>query len=271
MTSQERSTGGSRLLNTGAASPPPTHFPTIARQSPESASSNPSAFRAPTEALWNDRKPETILDTLLRTTSFGLSGGRRVSDYQLAKAISPFHRWNTNVITCWVVTELDVTSRRTSASHDTLGPGSALYLYDDMLGRHSDGFEQNILLGTIERVEWRETGYQVYQLKVHLYSRTAEPFPILADKTYIAIPHSYIPVRTLLPYNNYVTLGQEWDMNGIIYPPRRTWERVSRPGELGWVYPNYVMKEVWKSGVKKECIREWLIAEQKKLQDKKKY
>jgi hypothetical protein len=209
------------------------------------------------------------LDTLLRTTSFGLSNGRRVGDYQLAKAISPFYRLQTSAISCWVITELDVTSSRTTASHDTLGPGSALYLYDDMLGRYSDGFEQNILLGTIERVEWREAGYQVYRFKIHLYSRTAEPFPILAEKTYIAVPHSYIPVTTLLPFNNYVTLGQEWDNDGVIYPPRRSWDRVPRPGELGWVYPNYVMKQAWKSGVRKECIREWLVAEQRKLQDKK--
>ena len=67
----------------------------------------------------------------------------------------------------------------------------------------------SILLGTIQRVEWREPGYQIYQLKVHLYSRTAEPFPILADKAYVAIPHTYIPVSTLHSYNSYVTLGQE--------------------------------------------------------------
>ena len=90
------------------------------------------------------------MDTLLRTTSFGLSNGCQVGDYQLAKAISPFYRLQTSAISCWVITELDVTSSRTTAGHDTLGPGSALYLYDDMLGRYSDGFEQNILLGTIE-------------------------------------------------------------------------------------------------------------------------
>ena len=60
------------------------------------------------------------------------------------------------------------------------------------------------------------------QLKVHLYSHMAEPFPILADKAYVAIPHTYIPVSTLLSYNSYVTLGQEWDEKGVIYPPHYT-------------------------------------------------
>ena len=38
-----------------------------------------------------------------------------------------------------------------------------------------------------------------------------EPFFILTDKAYVAIPHTYIPVSTLHSYNSYVTLGQEWD------------------------------------------------------------
>ena len=150
-----------------------------------------------------------------------------------------------------------------TASHDRLGTGSALYLYDDALGRMSEGFEHTILLGTIQRVEWREPGYQIYQLKVHLYSHMAEPFPILADKAYVAIPHTYIPVSTLHSYNSYITLGQEWDKKGIIYPPRRSWHRQPGPGELGWVYPYYEAMLEWKSQVRKECIREWLIAEQK--------
>ena len=79
----------------------------------------------------------------------------------------------------------------------------------------------------------------LYQLKVHLYSRTAEPFPILADEAYVTIPHTYIPVSTLHSYNSYITLGQEWDEKGTIYPPRRSWHRQPGPGELGWVYPYY--------------------------------
>ena len=49
---------------------------------------------------------------------------------------------------------LDVTSSGMTASRDRLGNGSALYLYDDALGRMSEGFEQTILLGTIQRAEW---------------------------------------------------------------------------------------------------------------------
>ena len=97
----------------------------------------------------------------------------------------------------------------------------------------SEGFEQTILLRTIQRVEWREPSYQIYQLKVHLYSRTVEPFPILTDKAYVAISHTYIPVSTLHSYNSYVTLGQEWDEKGTIYPPRQSWHRQPGSGELG--------------------------------------
>ena len=62
----------------------------------------------------------------------------------------PFYRLKTNVIPCWVVTALDVTSSGTTASRNRLGTGSALYLYDNALGRMSEGFEHTILLGTIQ-------------------------------------------------------------------------------------------------------------------------
>jgi hypothetical protein len=249
---------------------PPLQFPSIATQSPLSTPRDSRRDRPLTADSPTGLRPEPILETLLRTTSFGLNGGRRLCDYQLAKAVSPFYRLKTNIIPCWVVTALDVISSGTTASRDRLGTGSALYLYDDALGRMSEGFEQTILLGTIQRVEWREPGYQIYQLKVHLYSRTAEPFPILADKAYVAIPHTYIPVTALHSYNSYVTLGQEWDEKGTIYPPRRSWHRQPGPGELGWVYPHYEAMLEWKSQARKECIREWLIAEQKKAHDKRK-
>jgi hypothetical protein len=182
---------------------PPLQFPLIATQSPLSTPRDSRRDRPLTADSPTGLRPEPILETLLHTTSFGLNGGRRLCDYQLAKAVSPFYHLKTNIIPCWVVTVLDVTSSGTTASHNRLGTGSALYRYNDALGRMSEGFEQTILLGTIQRVEWQEPGYQIYQLKVHLYSRTAEPFPILADKAYVAIPHTYIPVtRVLHGYGN---------------------------------------------------------------------
>ena len=64
--------------------------------------------------------------------------------------------------------------------------------------------------------------------------------------------------------------GHEWDEKGVIYPPCQSWHRQPGPGELGWAYPYYETMLEWKSQVRKECIREWLIAEQKKAHDKQK-
>ena len=129
---------------------PPLQFPMIATQSPLSTPRDSRRDRLLTADSSTGLRPEPILQTLLRMTSFGLNSGRRLCNYQLAKAVSPFYCLKTNVIPCWVVTVLDVTSSGTTASHDRLGTGSALYLYNDTLGRMSEGFEQTILLGTIQ-------------------------------------------------------------------------------------------------------------------------
>ena len=87
-----------------------------------------------------------------------------------------------------------------TASRNRLGTGSAIYLYNDALGKMSEGFEQTILLGTIQQVEWREPGYQIYQLKVHLYSHTAEPLqtkPMLQFLTPIFLSAPYSPTTVM--------------------------------------------------------------------------
>ena len=134
---------------------PPLQFPTIATQSPLSTPRDSRRDRPLTADSPTGLRPEPILETLLRTTSFSLNGGCRLCDYQLAKAVSPFYHLKTNVIPCWVVTVLDVTSSGMTASHNRLGTGSALYLYDNALGRMSEGFEQTILL-EIGRASCRE-------------------------------------------------------------------------------------------------------------------
>ena len=199
---------------------PPLQFLTIVTQSqlstPRDSRKNNRPFIANSPT---GLRSQPILETLLYTTSFGLNGGCRLCDYKLAKAVSSFYHLKIDIIPYIVVIVLDVTSSRTTVSYDRLRTGSILYLYDDALKKMSKGFEQTILLETIQRVEWKEPGYQIYQLKVHLYSRMVEPFSILTDKAYVAILHTYILVITLLSYNSYVILGQEWDEKGVIYPP----------------------------------------------------
>ena len=54
---------------------PPLQFPTIATQSPLSTPGDSRRDRPLTADLPTGLRPEPILETLLRTTSFGLNGG----------------------------------------------------------------------------------------------------------------------------------------------------------------------------------------------------
>ena len=54
---------------------PPLQFPTIATQSPLSTPRDSRRGRPLTADLPTDLRPEPILETLLRTSSFGLNGG----------------------------------------------------------------------------------------------------------------------------------------------------------------------------------------------------
>src|ERR1700736_6768796 len=148
------------------------------------------------ESQWNG---------LLQHFSQGRATGRQVQDYMPFTAIAPCHLPPNLRTSAWVLEQM-----RGSLPSDVLklGSSSAICLQDISL---SDTFytpAAPTLFRVINRMQWREDGYQIATVSVHIYS----PSGYSIEDVYfcfIAIPTHFIdPISHITRITPYNTIGQ---------------------------------------------------------------
>ena len=164
------------------------------------------------ESQWNG---------LLQYFSQGRATGRQVEDYMPFTAIAPCYLPPDLRTSAWVLEQM-----RGSLPSEVLklGPGSAICLQDISL---SDAFyapAAPTLFGVIDRMQWREDGYQIATVSTHIYSPSGYSVED-AHFCFVAIPTHFIdPIFHITRITPYNTIGQMSIAVDQAYPPRRVWE-----------------------------------------------
>ena len=115
-----------------------------------------------------------------------------------------------------------------------LTSGAAVHLIDNELATCTLGFMKPHLLGIIGPLYWREQGYTIFHLVIHLYLTAAMFFSCPHQRGYIAIPDHLILASHHTSEYELPTLGQRI-LSGAsmedpvtMLPPMHSWE------QFGW-------------------------------------
>jgi hypothetical protein len=167
----------------------------------------------------NDSRETTRWNQLLFYFSQSRAAERCAWDYIPFTAISPLYLPLGVRTPAWI---LEQVTGDVSSELIRLRPGSATCVQDLY---HQNTFYNPAaptMLGTIDQMLWREDGYQVPSVCMHIYSPRGYDFK---DKyiSFIAIPIYFIDTALLLTQSPYNSLGQTI-LNDMVVPPYRVWE-----------------------------------------------
>ena len=193
-----------------------------------------------------DSRETTRWNQLLFYFSQGRAAGRRAWDYIPFTAIAPSYLPLSVRTPAWILEQVrgDVSSELIR-----LRPGSAICVQD--ISRQNTFYNPAAptMLGTIDRMLWREDGYQVASVCTHVYSPRGYDFE---DEyiSFIAIPIYFIDTALLLTQSPYNSLGQTI-LNDMVVPPYRVWE------PAGYALRRFELGEILIED-RSEAIRNWV-------------
>jgi hypothetical protein len=162
-------------------------------------------------------------DNLLYYHSQGRSAGRHTSDYLSFNAIAPKYLPPNIRTPAWILEHIrgDFPSDRIK-----LGPGSPICLQDVSLRDAFYAPSAPTIIGIIDRMQWREDGYQVATVSTHLYSPNG--YDVEREIIcFVAIPIQYVDPDFHLPTIMNNSLGQTSMGDDRVSPPCRRWEIAS--------------------------------------------
>ena len=136
-----------------------------------------------------------------------------------------------------------------SIRHQNPSPGSAICVQYISCQNTFYNPAAPTMLGTINWMLWREDGYQVASVCMHVYSPREYNFQ---DEyvSFIAIPIYFIDTTLLLTQSPYNSLGQTI-LDDMVVPPYRVWE------PAGYTLQRFELGEMLIED-RSEAIRNWV-------------